>query len=343
MPSLFRVCIVLGVVAAAVIGVSPAAWAQDVVARVGGVDVTLADLDQAWHDNDASSRIRLLQQLYDTRRQMLDMVVGDRLIDREATARGLSRDELLAEELPSRTTPVTDAEVDLIYERNRDRFGGQTLEQMRPDLRMMMEQQRPMQALQQYRNELRVAATDVTVLLEAPRQEIAVLEIDPTKGPVDAPIEIVEFSDFQCPFCERATATLAQLVDRYGDQVRFVYKDYPLPNHENAFKAAEAGNCANEQGKFWELHDKMFATQSALGVASLKAYAEEFGMDAAAFSTCLDSGKYAGEVQRDLAVGQGYGVSSTPTIFINGRLVTGAVPFDVFDQIIREELAAAGR
>ena len=322
---------------------SSTAWAQDVVARVGGVDVSLEELDQAWQDNDASSRMRLLQQFYDTRRQVLDVVVGDRLIDREATARGLSRDELLAAELPALTTPVTDAEIDLIYERNRERFGGQTLEQMRPELRMTMEQQRPLQALHQYMNELRLAATDVTVLLEAPRQQIAVLEIDPAKGPADAPIEIVEFSDFQCPFCERATGTLAQLVDRYGDQVRFVYKDYPLSSHENAFKAAEAGNCANDQGKFWELHDKMFATQSALGVPSLKAYAAELGMDAAAFSACLDSGKYAGEVQRDLAVGQSHGVSSTPTIFINGRVVTGAAPIDVFDQIIREELEASGQ
>ena len=333
----------MGVVAAAVVGMSPDARAQDVVARVGDVAVTLDELDQAWHDNDASSRMRLLQQLYDTRRRVLDIVVGDRLIDREATSRGLSREELLAAELPARTTPVTDAEIDLIYERNRDRFGGRTLEQMRPELRLMIEQQRPMQALHQYMDELRLAADDVTVLLDPPRQEIAVLEIDPVKGPTDAPIEIIEFSDFQCPFCERATETLAQLIERYGNQIRFVYKDYPLPSHEHAFKAAEAGNCANDQGRFWELHDTMFASQSALDVASLKAYAAELGMDAAAFSACLDSGKYAGEVQRDLAVGQSYGVSSTPTIFVNGRVVMGAVPIDVFDQIIREELAAAGQ
>ncbi len=314
-----------------------------VVARVGGEPITATELEDAWRRSDAASRIRMLQQLYDTRRRALDIVIGERLIERETVARAMTRDALLAAELPSRTLPVTDEEVDQIYDRNKDRFGGRTAEEMRPEIRAMMEEQRPLQALQAYVNELRLAADDVVVLLDPPRQDVETSEDDAVRGPADAPIQIVEFSDFDCPYCQRATGTMAQLLDRYGDQIRFVYKDYPLPSHPNAFKAAEAGKCANAQGKFWELHDKMFASQGSLDIASLKTYASELGLDAAAFASCLDDGRYTQRVQQDLATGARFGVSSTPTVFINGRLVTGAVPYDVFDGIIREELALAGQ
>lgn len=318
--------------------------AQDsgVVARVGSEPITTTELEEAWHRNDAAARIRMLQQLYDTRRRALDIVIGERLIAREASARAITRDALLAAELPSRTLPVTDGEIDLIYERNKDRFGGRSAEEMRPEIRVMMEEQRPLQALHAYMNELRLAADDVVVLLDPPRQDVETSADDAVRGPADAPIQIVEFSDFDCPYCQRATDTMAKLLERYSDQIRFVYKDYPLPSHPNAFKAAEAGKCANAQGKFWPLHDKMFASQGSLDVASLKTYASELGLDATAFASCLDSGRYTQRVQQDLDTGVRHGVSSTPTVFINGRLVTGAVPYDVFDGIIREELAARG-
>ena len=313
------------------------------VARVGDIVVTLGDVDAAWNENDAGSQLRMLQQLYDTRRRVLDFVIGNHLIDREATQRGLSRDELLAQELPSRTLPITDQEVELMFERNREALGGRTLEDVRSEIQAAIERQRPTQALQQFMTELRGGADDILLSLDAPRQRVEVLPDDPAKGPVDAPIVLVEFSDFQCPFCQRATGTLAELIDRYEDQIRLVYKDYPLPRHAQAFKAAEAGNCAHEQGMFWEFHDKMFGSQDALDVPALKSYASELGLEAASFSACLDEGRYTRRVQQDTQIGQRYGVSSTPTVFINGRPVMGAAPLETFDQIIREELAASRR
>jgi len=210
---------------------------------------------------------------------------------------------------------------------------------MRPEIQAFIEQQRPTQALHQFMAELRRAATDVIISLEPPREQVEILPDDPSRGPDDAPIVLVEFSDFQCPYCQRATATIAELVEQYGDQIRFVYKDYPLPSHPEAFKAAEAGNCANEQGMFWELHDMMFESQDALDVTSLKSYATELGLDETAFAACLDGGRYTQQVEGDLAIGRDYGVSSTPTVFINGRVVMGAAPFETFDEIIKEELA----
>ena len=311
---------------------------SEVVARVGDRTVTMADLDEAWQKNDSASRIRMLQELYDTRRRALDLAIGEILVERAAAARDLSREELLAQELPSRTLSVTDEDIGLLYGQNQDAFGGRTLEQMRPDIVMFLEQQRPAQALHAFMNELRADAADVRVNLEPPRIMIEVDAGDPVFGPAAASVEIVEFSDFQCPFCQRLTATLEQLKTQYGGDIRLVFKDYPLPNHAQAFKAAEAGLCAHEQGKFWELHDTMFSRQDELRVDDLKRHAGELGLDQTAFDACLDSGRFAAQVTADLTAGQQYGVSSTPTVFINGRAVMGAAPFEVFDEIIREEL-----
>ena len=317
------------------------AQSGEVVGSVGDRLVTMADLDEAWRKNDAAARRRMLQDLYDTRRRTLDVVIGKILVEREAVALGISRLELLARELPSRTLTVTDEDIALLYGQNQNAFGGRTLDEMRLEIRTLLEQQRPTQALRAYMNELRADADDVQIDLEPPRTAIEVEADDPVFGPASAPVEIIEFSDFQCLFCQRLIGTLEQLKSEYGSDIRLVFKDYPLPNHAQAFKAAEAGNCANQQGTFWELHDTMFSRQSELGVDDLKAHAGELGMDQAAFDACLDSGRFAEQVNADLRAGQLYGVSSTPTVFINGRAVEGAVPFEVFDEIIREELRRA--
>ena len=335
-----RTSVVCGILAVSM-GIGAAALAQsdrDVVGRVGDRMVTMADLDEAWRSNDAASRMRMLQDLYDTRKRTLDIVIGELLVEREALARGTSRDELLAQELPARTLPVTDDDIRQIYEQNRNAFPNQTLEQMEPQIQAFLEQQRPLQALHAYMGELRTAADDVRVELEPPRTTIETDANDPAFGSRNATVEIVEFSDFQCPFCQRLNGTLEQLKADYGDDVRLVFKDYPLPNHAQAFKAAEAGNCAHEQGKFWELHDVMFSNQSELEVADLKRHAGELGLDQASFDTCLDSGRFAASVSADLRLGQGVGVSSTPTVFLNGRAVMGAAPYNVFAEIVQDEI-----
>ena len=164
---------------------------------------------------------------------------------------------------------------------------------------------------------------------------------DPFKGGVDAKVTIVEFSDFQCPACEDAYPVIKQLASDYGDRIKIVYRDFPLSQHYFAFKAAEAGNCANEQGKFWELHDMMFENQDNLGVDSLKGYAAGLGLDTAKFNSCLDTGKYASEVSDDLADGAAAGVNSTPSFFINGKRYNN-MSYDQFKQIIDAELARLG-
>jgi protein-disulfide isomerase len=172
---------------------------------------------------------------------------------------------------------------------------------------------------------------------------------NPAKGPADAKVTIVEFSDFQCPYCGRFVAeTLPQILANYGDKIRFVFMNLPLTSiHENAEKAAEAGECANEQGAFWQFHDIMFGHQDALTVDDLKGYAAQLGLDTAKFNDCLDSGKMVSEVQADLDAGQtaaadaGLTRFGTPAFFINGVNLAGAQPYDVFKAAIDAALAEA--
>jgi protein-disulfide isomerase len=176
-------------------------------------------------------------------------------------------------------------------------------------------------------------------MLTAPRIEVKSAG-HPEVGAKDAPVTIVEFSDFQCPFCGRAEPTLRQVRAKYGDKVRLVYMDFPLGIHEHAIDAASAGRCAEEQGKFWQFHDAMFADQSKLKPDDLKADAKKLGLDTAKFNDCFDKGKYKSGIESDMAQGRDLGVDGTPAFFINGRPMTGAQPFEKFQSTIDEELAS---
>src|SRR3989338_8129348 len=166
----------------------------------------------------------------------------------------------------------------------------------------------------------------------------ALIDDDVVLGDENAPVTIVEWSDFQCPYCARFySQTMAQIKEQYvkTGKVKFVYRDFPLTSiHPNAQKAAEAAGCAQEQGKFWEMHDTLFEKGVAGGVASFKQYAKELSLDSAKFDACLDSGKRASEVQKDLQDGVEAGITGTPGFAINGQVLAGALPFENFKQII---------
>jgi protein-disulfide isomerase len=162
------------------------------------------------------------------------------------------------------------------------------------------------------------------------------------RGPPNATVVIAAYSDFQCPFCARAAGTLEQVLAAYPNQVAFVFKHFPLTVlHAYALKSAEAFECAAEQGKGWEMHDKMFRAQPALDTASLKRYARDLGVDGAAFDACLDGGRANAIVSRDLQEGARQGVESTPTFYINNKRLVGAFPFERFKEVIDAELAGA--
>jgi len=157
---------------------------------------------------------------------------------------------------------------------------------------------------------------------------------DPWIGGKNADVVIVTFSDYQCPYCARGEATIAQLLDEYGDGIKVVFRDFPLGFHDNAHIAAQAAECAAEQDMFWEYHDVLFANQGALDMDSLKTYAAELELDSGDFNTCLESGEMEAEVNADMEDGISYGVQGTPAFFINGELVSGAQPIENFRAII---------
>jgi protein-disulfide isomerase len=164
----------------------------------------------------------------------------------------------------------------------------------------------------------------------------------PVKGPAEAPVTLVAFSDFQCPFCSRAANTVKQLEEEYKGKLRVAFKHQPLANHENAKPAATASLAAHEQGKFWEMHDKMFANQTALDRASLERYAQELGLDMAKFKAAMDSKKFEEHISADSSQGSQIGAGGTPTFFVNGRKIVGAKPIEVFRKMIDEELRKSG-
>jgi protein-disulfide isomerase len=217
---------------------------------------------------------------------------------------------------------------------------GRTLEQIAPTITRYLTDQLRAQARETVLKELRKQGPAIRVSLESPRLTLTVAPSNPTVGSASAPITLIEFSDYQCPYCGRVEPTLKRLRATYGDKIRFVWKDFPLTQiHPQAFKAGEAAHCAGDQGKYWELHDVLFNKQQELQPDDLKRHAIELGLDVTAFNQCLDTSKYGERVRDGVSEGGTLGVNSTPTIFINGRRLSGAQPYEVFASVIDEELA----
>ena len=309
-----------------------------VVVSIGDFAVYEADLDAWWQTHEPVSYATVRQQWYDGRRKALDAILGDYLVQREATTRGTTVDNLLGEELPKRTAPVTDADIRQMYERSLPLPGGITFDQVKPTVAGYLQQQHVADARARFVSELRDAA-HATIRLDPPRQPGLNAGGDPSTGDAAAPIQLVEFSDFECPFCRQLEPVLGQLRAKYQGRLRLVWKDFPLPIHGQARGAAEAARCAADQARFWEFHDALFANQQALGPDDLTRHATTTGLDIDRFRTCVNGGAHRSEITADLEEGARQGVEATPTVFVNGRAVIGAQPIDVYEKVIDEELS----
>jgi protein-disulfide isomerase len=304
----------------------------DVVAEVNGQPITQEELEVS-----AAAQLRQLDQQRQTiLEQALDRLVDQKLVELEASKRGSSTDDLMNAEVQSKIGTISDADVDSWYEQNKARIN-RPKEQVAAQIRQLLQQQRGSEVYNTFIKGLK-DKYKVRVLLEPIRTEVATAG-EPANGPDTAPVTIVEFSDFQCPFCGRLAPTIDEVKKNYGDKVRVVFRQFPLPMHPNASKAAEASLCAFEQGKFWQMHDAMFKDQQKLSVPELKATAATLGLDADKFNSCLDSGKYASKVQEDIDAGRKVGVSGTPAMFVNGRFINGAVPYEQVSSVIDDELS----
>ncbi|GMU59866.1 MAG: hypothetical protein AMXMBFR34_16290 [Myxococcaceae bacterium] len=291
----------------------------------------------------ADELLKLQEQIYELRVEMAERIALEVLVSAAAKKDGKSDDTWLEEKLEKGAPDPSDEEMRRLFEQVKGRLpDGVAFEEVKPQLAQAVARESKAKRAQELFEQLKKEA-GFTVALEAPpRPRKTVEAIGPSKGSDKAAVTIVEFADFQCPYCSRAAATVERVMAGYEGRVRLVFRHFPLSFHEKAPKAAEAGACADEQGKFWALHDALFESQE-LEPEAMKLQAQRLGLDAAKFDSCLDSGRTAALVKRDLTAGQKAGVTGTPAFFINGRMLSGARPEDEFKKVIDEELAEAGK
>lgn len=306
---------------------------KEVLAVVDGSKITLGDLQEKYPDLE-KQLFRMEENMFRYKEMYLNDMIDNKVIELEAKKTKKNPAELVTQEVSSKIKPVTDEEV-VAFGKEK----GVTPDQMskfKDRIKQYLAAQREAEARKNFAKTLR-DKYKVTLKIKKPKGkvvEIKVSDDDASKGSKSAKVTVVEFSDFQCPFCKRASSNYDSIVKAYGDKVRVVFKHFPLPMHEMAHKAAEAAQCMNDQGKFFEYHDKLFANNTALAEADLKKYVTEVGGDVAKFTDCLTKEKYKAKVDKDMADGQKYGVSGAPTYFINGNMIVGAVSFDELKQAI---------
>lgn len=313
---------------------STASGQSDVVATIGSAQISQSALDSFV----APQLMELRQQRQQVLEQGLDRYLDREVIDREAKAQGVTPSELVKREVTAKVKQPTDAEVDAFYEGNKDRISAPKA-QVADRIKQYLMQQREQKAFTDYADSLK-SKYGVKVMLKPLRVDIDTRD-EPARGPADAPVTLVEFGDFQCPYCASLEPTLKEVVKHYAGKVRLVFRQFPLQNiHPHAQVAAEASLCAREQGKFWQLHDAMYDNQDALTAGDLKATAAKLGMNSKQFNQCLDGHKYQSKIQADTKAGERAGVNGTPALFVNGRPVPGgAVAYDVLAKVIDDELS----
>ncbi|HUN57188.1 MAG TPA: thioredoxin domain-containing protein [Candidatus Binataceae bacterium] len=339
---IMRSAIVIAVTVIGLAGATPATARStggddgQTAALVGGHKITVQELDTQVLANIPKS------QLYNLRKQALDQMIDKSVVDAAAKKANLTPDNYLKTEL--KVTPVTEADAKKYYEAHKAGIDAQTNNKPFDQIKTPL-----MNALQNHQEHLEREAfleklrdqENVKVLLKPPRSAIASAG-HPWTGGENATVTVVEFSDFQCPYCRAAEPTVKAIRDKYGDKVKFVYMDFPLGMHQHAMDAANAAQCASDQGKFWQYHDALFADQTKLDAADLKATAAKLGLDTKKFDTCFDSQSKVPGIRAEQAEGGAAGVSATPTFFVNGREIEGAEAMPVFQDMIDGELADAG-
>jgi protein-disulfide isomerase len=299
---------------------------NSVVATMKGDKITLQDLD------DVAGA-----QLFQVRKQALDQLIMERLIKNAAAKKSQTEEQFLKAEIDDKVSPPSEEQIKEMFDKSAAQLPpGATFDEYKGRIADFLTRPQKQEKAKALFDQLKQEA-EVKVVLSEPRKTVEAK--GPARGPEKAKVTIVEFSDFECPFCSRAMETVDKVMEAYPGKVRLVFRHFPLEFHKKAPKAAEAALCANDQGKFWEYHNQLFANQQKLEPEQLKEHATAVGLDAAKFSECLDGGKMASAVQTDMAAGKKLGINGTPAFFINGVMLSGAQPIDEFKRIIDQELA----
>lgn len=319
----------------------------DAAARVGDRTITVADVDREWQRLDPVGYLAASRQLFDARRRVLNDMVNDELLAREASARQMTVDALLKEELPKRTIPLPDNAVTSLYQSLGGRTRGATVDQLRPALREWLTRKvEPDLAKMTYIEELIKVSTRADIVLTAPRVDVQRLADDPALGPASAAVELVIFGDFQNPTYARYALSLPRVRDLFGARLRVVFKHFPI-NDPASIAAAMASACANLQGKFWPFHDKLLGEAGALDAARFKTVAADVGLDRPRFDGCVDREETRDRIGQAIEETGHYALPGTPSLLVNGRLAPDPPPFlppfAYFKRLVEEELARQAR
>lgn len=310
--------------------------APGVAASIGGEQIMEKDLNSGIESDLFDAEMKV----YEIKFGKLQAMLLEKFMNQDPNKKGLSNDDFLNKFI-AKDVKVTDPEIEKFI-KDRQIPKDQINPEIRERIRQYLEVEAKKVAVDKWIAD-KTKKTPVEVYIQKPQRPVFDVNIKdaPFKGGADAKVTIVEYSDFQCPFCSKASVTIAELEKKYGKKLKVAFKNYPLPFHSQARLAAEAAQCANEQSPklFWKMHDAMFADQTKLDHDSLIATAKKIGVKEADFKSCLDATKHKAVIDNDMAEGQKLGIKSTPTFFINGKLVSGAQPVEVFTEVIDEELA----
>jgi protein-disulfide isomerase len=302
----------------------------EVVAEVGSHKVTRAELEQ----KEAAKLLKVRSAYYLAEREALNQLIDDYLLEEKAGLEHLTVAELVKRDIESKVQDPTEDQLHVYYE------GVGTDEPysaVREKILTYIHQRRVAALRADYVRSLRDQA-GVLVSLAAPTADVAI-DGAPIQGVREAPVKIIEFADYECPYCQQVHPLLKKLEQEFDGKIAIAFKDFPLPMHSRATKAAEATRCAGAQGKYWELHDSLFEHAGHLEVPQLKEYAQALQLDMEKFDKCLDSGEQAAAVQKDFAEAQRLGLSGTPSFFMNGHFFSGMVKYNALREMVAQELA----
>jgi len=299
-----------------------------VVARVGGKSLTMADLQQ----KEGGKLLQAEYQYYLNERKALEELIDNQLLADEARRRNISLDELLNNEVYKGVKDPTEDQLEVYYEGLDTK---EPYEAVRADVLAHIRELRRTKARAAFVENLRTQAS-IDVLLMPPSADINIAKAH-AKGSQDAPVVFVEFADYECPYCQKVNPQLQQLKKEYGDKLTLVFKDFPLPMHHSAEKAAEAARCAGEQGKYWEYHDVLFYSRQ-LDVDALKEHARVLKLDGDKFDNCLDNGTEAAAVKQDLEEAKSLGLTGTPSFFVNGHFFSGVIDYGMLKDMVNQQL-----
>ncbi|MFN3201481.1 MAG: thioredoxin domain-containing protein [Bradymonadia bacterium] len=318
---------------------APSATAATVKIDGKEVKITVGELDASIADELCSARRAWQQQVYDLRSGAVEEMVDRKLLEAEAKSRKLADMKALIQAEMAKVPEPKEAEVKALYEEYKDRMQGAKFDEVKADIASYLKEQAQEARVNELVQGLRGKA-GLMVALEPWRVDRGPIEAGPSRGPADAPITIVEFADFECPFCAKGAEVVEEVAKKYPGKVKVVFRDYPLGFHPQAVPAAVAARCAGKQGKFWAAYDALFALDAELPEGAIeKALAEIKGLDMKALKACQASDEIKDAVAADAAVGSAAGVEGTPAFFINGIPLSGAQPLEAFSAIIDRELA----